>query len=418
MQADIITIGDELLIGQTVNTNTAWIGQQLSLMGMPIGRTVTISDDREEILAAVEESLNRSNLVIVTGGLGPTKDDITKETLCEYFNTELVLYPDVLERITRYFEARGRSMLESNVQQAYLPKDCVVLDNHLGTASGMWFERGGRVVVSIPGVPYEMKALMENEILPRVKSVFSVSGMYHQTVMTQGIGESFLAELIKDWENRIYADGMGLAYLPSPGVVKLRITSKLGVQDSVRIEQYMSEIEKRLPKHVYGRNGESIVEVVAKLLRQSGKSFGTVESCTGGAIASAFVEVPNTSDFFNGSLITYSNEMKTQLCGVDKELLIKYGAVSEEVVKQMATGGAEHLGLDYCIAVSGIAGPDGGTDEKPVGMVWCAIKTPEKVVTRKFQFGTDRGRNIEMTVLSSVNLLRRAMLGQVDESDS
>lgn len=411
MQADIITIGDELLIGQTINTNSAWIGQQLSMIGVGVGRAVTISDSEEEILAAVEESLRRSQLVIVTGGLGPTKDDITKETLVQFFNTSLIVYPDVLARIRRYFEQRGRSMLESNEQQALLPKDCIVLDNHLGTASGMWFERNGRVVVSIPGVPYEMKALMENEVLPRVKSVFSVNGMYHQTVMTQGIGESFLAEKITDWENRIYSDGMGLAYLPSPGIVKLRITSKQGIQDAERIELYINELESLLPTYVYGRNGATITEVVAELLKKEGKTLGTIESCTGGALSGSFVQIPGASDFFQGAMVTYSNELKTELSDVSNSTLLEFGAVSQQTVRQMAEGGARRLGVDYCIAVSGVAGPDGGTAEKPVGIVWCAIKGPKGTITKQFQFGTDRGRNIEMTVLSSANLLRKYMLG-------
>jgi nicotinamide-nucleotide amidase len=414
MQADIITIGDELLIGQTINTNSAWIGKELSKLGMGIGRSITISDGREEILSALDESLRRSDLVIVTGGLGPTKDDITKETLCEFFDTELIMHPPVLERIRLFFEKRGREMLNSNMKQAELPASCLVLDNFLGTASGMWFEREGKVLVSIPGVPYEMKALMENEVLPRVQSFFSVSGMYHQTLMTQGIGESFLVEKIRDWEDRIYADGMGLAYLPSPGVVKLRITSKKGPEDAPRIEAYFKELEERLPQYVYGRNGATILEVVGDVLRQRGKTLGTVESCTGGGIAAAFVAIPGASDYFQGGLVTYSNALKMNLAHVNESTLISHGAVSEQVVGEMAANGRATLGVDYCIAVSGVAGPDGGTEEKPVGLVWCAVAGPDSVITRQFQFGSDRGRNIEMTILSATNVLRRLLLNQFD----
>ena len=410
MHADIITIGDELLIGQTVNTNASWIGKELSAFGINIFRSTTISDTKGEILSALDESLHRSDLVIITGGLGPTKDDITKETLCEYFDTELVLREDVLRRIETYFKNKGREMLDSNIKQAELPKDCIVLDNELGTASGMWFEKNGKVVVSIPGVPYEMKALMTDKILPRVKSSFSVSGMYHQTLMTQGIGESFLAEKIEAWENRIYADELSLAYLPSPGIVKLRLTSKKGVEDADKIDRYFKELEKLLPKYVYGKNGMSIFEVVGKLLRSKRKTVGTVESCTAGAIANAFVQVPNASDYFQGGFVTYSNELKMNLVGVRSLTLENHGAVSEEVVKEMALGGLEKLGVDYCLAISGIAGPDGGSEEKPVGTTWIALATKDGVSATKFQLGTHRGRNIEISTLSAANLLRRHLL--------
>ena len=411
MQADIITIGDELLIGQTINTNAAWIGQQLSLVGIAIGRSITISDRRQEILDCFAEALQRSEFVIVTGGLGPTKDDITKETLCEFFETELELKEDVLMRIEEFFAKRGKQMLPSNSQQAELPKSCIVLDNFLGTASGMWFERDGRILVSIPGVPYEMKALMTNDILPRAQSYFSVKGMYHQTLMTQGIGESFLAQKIEDWEDRIYKDGLALAYLPSPGVVKLRLTSKKGSTDAELIDTYFKELEKAHAKYVYGRNGATIFDVVGQLLRSKGKTLSTVESCTGGRIAANFVSSPGASDFLQGGIVSYSNEVKINEVGVSETTITKFGAVSEETVREMALGGQRKLKTDYCISVSGIAGPDGGTEEKPVGLVWCAVAYPGGVLAKQFQFGTDRGRNLEMTALAAVNVLRRLILG-------
>lgn len=410
MQADIITIGDELLIGQTINTNAAWIGQQLSLSGIAIGRSTTISDGKQEILDCFSEALNRSELVIVTGGLGPTKDDITKQTLCEYFGTELELKQDVLVRIEEFFAKRGKEMLPSNYQQAELPISCIVLDNFVGTASGMWFEKDGRILVSIPGVPYEMKALMTEEVLPRALAYFSVKGMYHETLMTQGIGESFLAQKIEDWENRIYADGLALAYLPSPGVVKLRLTSKKGVEDAERIDRYFRELEEAYPKYVYGRNGVSIFEVVGQLLREKRQTLSTVESCTGGGISAAFVAQPGASDFLHGGIVSYSNDVKEREVGVSSTTLAEFGAVSEQTVLEMAFGGQRKLKTDYCIAVSGIAGPDGGTEEKPVGLVWCAVAHPNGVVAKKFQFGTDRGRNLEMTTLAAANVLRRVIL--------
>lgn len=410
MQADIITIGDELLIGQTINTNASWIGKELAIQGLNMGRSTTISDTRQEILDAVDEALNRSDFVIVTGGLGPTKDDITKETLCEYFETTLESKPDVLERIKSYFEQKGKEMLTSNIQQANLPKDCIVLDNHLGTASGMWFEKNGKVLVSIPGVPYEMKALMTKEILPRAKAYFGFSGTYHETLMTQGIGESWLADHIADWEDRIYKDGLSLAYLPSPGIVKLRLTAKDGADKANLIKRYFDEVKSSLPKYAYGMNGESIFETVAQLLKVQGKSLSTVESCTGGGLANAFVQISGASDFFVGGFVTYSNDLKIQLANVKQESLEKFGAVSQQVVTEMAEGGRLKLNTDYSIAISGIAGPDGGTEEKPVGTVWIAISSAEKTLAKCFRFGNDRGRNITISMLTAANMLRRLVL--------
>ena len=411
MQAAIITIGDELLIGQTLNTNAAWIGQELSNQGIRIYRSITIRDERKDILDVVDDYMNEADLVIVTGGLGPTKDDITKETLCDYFETTLELNDRVLNRIKKYFEARGKEMLPSNIQQAELPKGAIILDNNHGTASGMWFEKGGKVLVSIPGVPYEMKAIMNEEVLPRSKAKFGVTGNYHQTLMTQGVGESFLADQIKDWEDRIYGDDLFLAYLPSPGIVKLRLTSKNGATDAKKIENYFHELREKLPKYAYGMNGETIFEVVGGLLRKRGKTLGTIESCTGGGIANAFIQKSGSSDFFQGGLVTYSNELKVKLASVESETLDTYGAVSEETVKEMALGGMKNLNVDYSIAVSGVAGPDGGTEEKPVGTLWIAVGSPEGgVIAKKFLFGEHRGRNLEKTQLYAANMLRKVLL--------
>lgn len=413
MYADIITIGDELLIGQTVNTNASWIGKILSINGIDVVRSSTISDTKNEIISVLDDALKRSDLIILTGGLGPTKDDITKETLCEFFDTELELKQDVLERIEEYFKNKGREILPSNIQQAELPKDCVVLDNFLGTASGMWFEKNGKVIVSIPGVPYEMKALMSNEIMPRVKAFFGVSGMYHQTLMTQGIGESWLADKIKDWENRIYKDGLSLAYLPSPGIVKLRLTAKKGAGQAEVIKNYFSELEKELPQYVYGMNGETIFKVVGELLKKRHKTLGTVESCTAGGLANAFTFEPGASDFYQGSFITYSNALKENLVGVSSETLKKHGAVSEQTVIEMAEGGRKHLNTDFCISISGVAGPDGGTEEKPVGTVWVAVASEEKTITKLFKLGKNRERNMEIAALSAANLLRKFLIDLV-----
>jgi len=410
MKAGIITIGDELLIGQTVNTNLAWLGSELGNAGISVYKSTTICDQEEAIVSALDDYLEEADLVIVTGGLGPTNDDITKETLTSYFNTELVFNEPVLERVRQLFENQGKVMLDSNIQQAMLPKDALILDNRYGTASGMWFERDGKIIISLPGVPYEMKTLISEEVLPRLKSSFGVQGKYYQTLMLQGIGESYLAEKIETWEKRIYDDGLHLAYLPSPGVIKLRLTSEKGPKEAKKINAYFDELKKRFPHLVYGMNNESIFEVVGALLKSKNATLGTVESCTGGGIANAFVQYSGSSDFFQGGLITYSNALKAKLAHVPTELLAEHGAVSEEVAKAMAIGGKKQLGVDYVIAVTGIAGPNGGSLEKPVGTVWIAIATPKKVVAQHFLFGNHRGRNIEKTELYAVNLLRKVIL--------
>ena len=411
MHAEIISIGDELLIGQTINTNASWIGKELSQLGISVKRCTTISDNKKEILNVVDSSLKRAKLVIVTGGLGPTKDDITKHTLCEYFKTELVMNKVVLERVMKYFTDRGREMLDVNIQQANLPKNCTILDNFQGTASGMWFEKEGAILISLPGVPFEMKSIMENEVFPRLKDTFKVSSIFHRTILLQGIGESFLAEKIKNWEDRVHKEGFGLAYLPSVGAVKLRITSSKGEIDLPRIESFFREIEDELPFNVYGREEVTLSEVVGNLLKEKNQTVGTVESCTGGALASSLVSIPGSSEYFKGSFLTYSNELKNKIVDVETADLLKFGAVSEEVVLQMAINGRKKLGVDYCVSTSGIAGPEGGTDEKPVGVVWIGLASEKGAYAFKYHFGNHRERNIQMTVLTALNLLRSDILG-------
>jgi nicotinamide-nucleotide amidase len=411
MKAGIISIGDELLIGQTVNTNAAWLGQELGKFGISVYKATTIRDIKEDILQTVDEYINEADFIIVTGGLGPTNDDITKETLTEYFGTTLELNKQVLERVRFFFEQRGKEMLDSNIQQAMLPKDALILDNLHGTASGMWFEKSGKILVSLPGVPYEMEALIKEEVIPRIKSSFGIKGNYHQTLMLQGIGESFLAEIIENWEERIYKEGLHLAYLPSSGLIKLRLTSVKGNEEAGKINDYFDELRKELPQYVYGMNEETIFESVGELLKSKNATLGTIESCTGGGIASSFIAKSGSSAFFQGGLITYSNALKHKLANVSSKSLKEFGAVSEEVAKEMALGGQKVLNVDYTIAVTGIAGPDGGTDEKPVGTVWIAIATPDGVFTEHYLFGEHRGRNIEKTGLYAANFLRKLILG-------
>jgi nicotinamide-nucleotide amidase len=411
MRAEIISIGDELLIGQTINTNASWIGQECSKMGIRVVRVTTISDDDSEIVSAVDAAFNHANVIFVTGGLGPTKDDITKHTLARYFETELVRHEPTLKQIEDFFNRRNRPMLDVNIHQADLPASCVILPNPIGTAAGMWFEKMGKVLVSMPGVPYEMKGIMTNEVFPKLKDKYKLQAIYHRTVMTQGIGESFLADQITDWENRVREAGLSLAYLPSPGMVKLRLTSYEGESRSAEIDQFFKELVEQYPRYVYGKEDESIVHTISKLFIQSSKSLGTVESCTGGSIAQQIISIPGASTFFKGSLVTYTNQLKHEIVDVDSEVLQQKGAVCQEVVEQMAVNGRVKLGVDYCISTSGIAGPDGGTETIPVGTVWIAIAFNDGVLSRQFSFGDNRERTIQMAVLSSMNMLRCQLLG-------
>jgi nicotinamide-nucleotide amidase len=410
MKAEILSIGDELLIGQTINTNASWIGVECSLRGIRIVKVTTIQDDKLAILKAVYEAMSFADVVFVTGGLGPTKDDITKHTLCEYFDTKLEIHPPTLRQIEHFFTSRNRPMLESNIRQAELPADCTILENKYGTAAGMWFEKEGKVLISMPGVPYEMKGIMTEQVFPRLIERYELKDLYHYTIQTQGIGESFLADKIQDWENRVRDLGFGLAYLPSPGMVKLRITSYEGESRKKEIQDLFEELRIRFPQFIFGDQDDNLPSVVGRLLKSVQKSVGTVESCSGGALAHSLVTIPGSSDYFMGSFLTYSNALKMQLADVNEADIKKYGAVSSQVVEQMAVNGKNKLGVDYCIATSGIAGPDGGSEEKPVGTIWVAIAFDNQAVSKMFQFGDNRERNIQMTVLSALNFLRCTIL--------
>ncbi len=410
MKVEIISIGDELLIGQTVNTNATWLGTEFSLRGGSVYHTTVIRDVKDDILEAIDRAFSRVDVIVVTGGLGPTKDDITKYTLCEYFDTELVINKEVLARVRGFFEARGREMLEVNNKQAEMPEKARVLKNEMGTASGMWFDHNGKVLISLPGVPYEMKHLMTERAFPLLMEQFDMKAIYHRTLQTQGIGESYLAQRIEDIETDIRNNGFGLAYLPSSSQVRLRISSERSELNEIKIEGYLKQIEERLPQYVFGREQDRLSEIIGNWMLKNKKTIGTVESCTGGAIASEIVSVSGSSEYFMGSMVTYSYELKSKLVGVNMDDIQNDGAVSESVVRQMAEGGREALGVDYCIAASGIAGPNGGTEDKPVGTVWIGIAGPESTSAQKFLFGDQRDRNIERTVLTALNLLRCEVL--------
>ena len=406
MKVELISIGDELLIGQTVNTNASWLGETLSKAGSEIIKTVIISDKKEEIISSLENICDETNCVIITGGLGPTKDDITKYTLAEYFGSELRQDQHTLDKIESFFSQRNRPMLDSNYKQAELPVDCTILENDYGTAAGMWFEKNNKIYISLPGVPYEMQGIMTEQAIPKLKERFKLKSMYYKTALTQGIGESFLAEKISDWEESVYDHGFSLAYLPSSGIVKLRISSANGSDDAEKINSLFLALEKQIPKHFFGYDSDTLPHIIGKQLIEKKLSIGTVESCTAGMLASQISSIPGASAYYEGALLTYSYKIKTSLAKVPAELIQKEGAVSELVAIQMAENGREILGVDICISTTGIAGPGGGTETKPVGMVWIAIATEEGTTTKKMQFSKHRERNIKMTVLSALNLLR------------
>jgi nicotinamide-nucleotide amidase len=416
MKAEIVTIGDEILIGQTIDTNSAWMAEQLHMIGVRTNRIVSISDTREAILNAIDDSFSRADIVLMTGGLGPTQDDITKETLVEYFDTTLEINEEVLEGIRSFFASINRPILESNIGQAALPKAAKILKNTRGTAMGMWFEKEGKILVSMPGVPYEMKGIMSDHVIGLLKSRFKAPEIIHHTVLTVGIGESFLAETLSDWETSLRNEGIFLAYLPSPGLVKLRLSAYASngnaAQMETRIAHYITELERRVPEHVFGREKQTIAEVVGKLLIDRGQTLSLAESCTGGYIAHSITSIPGSSAYFMGSVVAYSNPAKAALLDVDADLIAKHGAVSEAVVRAMAEGARKKFNTTYAIATSGVAGPDGGTDEKPVGTVWIALAGPHGTHARIEKFGRSRERNITVSSLTALNWLRQEILAK------
>lgn len=411
MTAEIISIGDELLIGQVINTNASWIAEQLNLAGINVHQVTTISDNRDHIIAALQEAKERVEIILITGGLGPTKDDITKETLCEYFNTHLVFSEQVFQNIVELFGRRGFTVSEPNRKQAEIPENCIPIKNNHGSAAGMWFVKEGKIFVSMPGVPFEMKPMVTEYIIPEIKNRFKTKAIVHKTVLTQGVGESWLAEKIEDWEDNL-PDNIKLAYLPQPGVVRLRL-SATGENKKELEDQVDLEIEKLLtiiPKYFFGYNDDQLYEIVGDLLKNKNQSVSTAESCTGGYIAHLITSVAGSSDYFKGSVVAYANEIKKQLLGVQEQSLIDFGAVSETVVKEMAEGARKKFQTEFAIATSGIAGPGGGTDDKPVGTIWIAVATPDKTITKHFLFGEHRERNIRKTALTALNMLRKELL--------
>lgn len=406
--ATIITIGDELLIGQVVDTNSSWIAQELNKIGVAVKHRVAVGDVWQDIWEALDEESKKADIILITGGLGPTADDITKPLLCEYFNGKMVVDQPTLEHLTHLFEQiLKRPMIERNAKQAEVPDTCTVLKNERGTAPGMLFKRDGRIFVAMPGVPHEMKWMMTHHVLPMIPELYNTGFIEHRTLLTAGIGESFLADLINEFETSL-PDHVKLAYLPNFGMVRLRLSSwalekktlnkeldNLFNLLKINVKEYLV-IDEDLPMEV----------AVGKLLKERKQTVSTAESCTGGYIAHLLSIHPGSSVFFTGSIVSYANIIKERMLGVSHEILTTVGAVSEETVVQMAKAVRETMQTDYSIAVSGIMGPDGATAEKPVGLVWVAIASKDHVVSKSFQFRFDRRRNIELTAINALNMLR------------
>jgi nicotinamide-nucleotide amidase len=413
MNAEIITIGDEILIGQTVDTNSAWMANKLNLIGIDIIRITSISDKKEEIFKALDNAKQLADIVLITGGLGPTDDDITKKALAEYFNTKLVQNKEVLNHVEQFVIKRKAFMNERNIRQADVPETCKVVQNKIGTAPGMWFEQDNCIFISMPGVPFEMKEMMNNSILPELTKKKSDIHIIHKVILTQGWPESKLAEFLEDWEAAL-PEAISLAYLPSPGLIKLRLTAK--GKDQSYLEEIISEqvqkLEKLIPDLICGFDSEKIEEVLGKLLIKYNQTLSVAESCTGGNIAHLITSIPGSSEYFSGGVVTYSNKSKENILSVNKSKIDHYGAVSKEVVEEMAEGVRNLFHTDFAIATSGIAGPSGGTEEKPVGTTWIAVSNGKRVFSKKFVFGDHRGRNIQSASLTTLNMLQKLILGK------
>ncbi|MES2733569.1 MAG: competence/damage-inducible protein A [Bacteroidota bacterium] len=408
--AEIITIGDEILYGQITDTNTQWLSAELDKVGVRTVRKSSVGDQQESILQILAEAEQRADIILITGGLGPTKDDITKTTLAKYFDSQLVINETALAEVTAYFKSRGREMTELNRLQAALPENCTFISNKSGTAPGMWFERNGKVFVSMPGVPYEMKWLMTNSILPKLQQHFKTPIIYHKIIRTVAIGESFLAERIADWEDNL-PEHIKLAYLPSFGGVRLRLTAT-GESRALLEAQVQEQINLVLPlieAHVYGYDDEDIEMAIGNLLLQDNLTLAAAESCSGGYVAHLITKVPGSSQYFRGAVVPYSNDLKIQLLGVKEATLQQFGAVSEQTAIEMAEGVRERLGASIGIASTGIAGPSGGTEEKPVGTVWIACSDGNRTETRQLKLSQFRDINIQLTATYALNLIRTTL---------
>ncbi|MGV3547688.1 MAG: competence/damage-inducible protein A [Pedobacter sp.] len=406
MFAEIITIGDEILIGQIVDTNSAWMGVELNKVGVKVKQITSISDDAAHIVTALDEAQKRADIILITGGLGPTKDDITKHTLSKYFNMPLRLDEETLAHVKLFFEKLNRPMIDVNIKQAEVPDGCTVIKNQNGTAPCMWFEHNGKIIVSMPGVPFEMKYLMQDEIIPRIQERFKMPFIIHQTILTAGLGESFLAEQIADIENAL-PTYIKLAYLPKLGLVRLRL-SATGTDEQAlltEVASFTQKIVERVERFVVLTDDVPFEKAILNLMGKHGLTLSLAESCTGGYISHLFTQHSGSSAVFQGGAVTYSNALKQSVLGVKEQTLLEFGAVSEQVAKEMALGAVANFKTDYAIAVTGIAGPDGGTVEKPVGTVWIAVASKTEVNAKLYKFASQRLQNIERAAMAALMML-------------
>lgn len=419
MYASVITIGDEILVGQIVDTNAAYISQSLGNIGITVRERVSVGDTADEIRRALDRELSLSEIVVMTGGLGPTKDDVTKRTLAAYFGCGMVRHQPTYDMVREMLLRRGIEFSELNRRQADVPECCTVLPNRNGTAPGMWFDRDGKVIVSLAGVPFEMKALMDEQVVPLLKEKFRLRSNVHRTMITFGIAESILAERIEAWENSL-PEWLHLAYLPSPSGIKLRLSAyeKDAEPARRRIDDCFSELEKIIPEYVVGYDDCTLVDSVARLLTEKHATLAAAESCTGGRIAAQIVEKDGASRFFLCGVVSYSNASKVNVLGVDAMDIERYGAVSRQVAEQMAEGVRRISGADYAVSTTGIAGPTGGSEDKPVGTVWIAVATPSGATARRMCYGRLREQNIERASASALDMLRRILSGTFSETGS
>lgn len=416
MKAAIITIGDEILIGQIVDTNSAFIAKSLDRIGVEIHEMISISDDKEHILETFSKFQNQLDLVLITGGLGPTKDDITKKTFCDYFEDKLVVNSDVLVHVTHLIEGfYKRKITQINKDQALVPSKCTVLYNQVGTAPGMWMKKENTVYISLPGVPFEMKYLVENEIIPKIVREYKRPYILHKTILTYGQGESLVAERIENWENNL-PEYLKLAYLPSPGRVRLRLSARGTDKEFLEkaIEESIISLSKIIGDIIVGFDDDEAIEiVVGRLLAQQNKTISTAESCTGGKIAQVLASVSGASKYFKGSVVAYSTETKISVLGLSEKLIRKHSVVSAEVAKQMAINIKSIMNTDYSIATTGNAGPAKGDSNAEVGSVFIALATPKEVIVEEFNFGQPREKVIDRTVVKSMEIVRKEILKNV-----
>ncbi len=404
--ASIITIGEEILYGHTLDTNSQFIGEQLTAVGIKVGLKLSTGDQKDTILDALDHAEKRSDLILITGGLGPTSDDITKKCLADFFNVGMKMNEEALRQVELYFRRRGFTLTETNRNQAMIPENARLIINDVGTAAGMWFDKKNKTFISMPGVPHEMQQMMIEKIIPEIKKKYHAPAIFHKHIMTAGIGESWLAEKILEWENNL-PPNMSLAYLPGYGQVKLRITGQGTDQEKLKraLDQQSAELRKYINEYIYGEDGISLQERIGQLLTEQHQTLSLAESCTGGYLAHLITTVPGSSNYFISGLVAYHNQVKMDLLGVKKQTLERVGAVSEETVKEMASGVRNRFYTDFGVATSGISGPGGGTPEKPVGTVWIAVADGHSCVAQRYSIPKNRINNIKYASVAALVML-------------